>query len=418
MGLGRCRPAFSRRRAQRRSMQAAVGRSLWGRAGQWHRVAGTGRRCGVHTVLGIESTCDDSGAAVVTADGAVRAECVSSQIHLHAKYGGVVPNLAAREHGMNLLCVLDACFDRWCVPRPRAPQSRRRPDTQPFMQPSVGSRRDRAGSGPWAAAMPRRGSRRRGQAQPAAPGARLRRKPPRSAHTGRDTGCAWRRRRQLRRACPLAALAPLRPSFAQHPQLAFPFVTLLASGGHCMLVLSLGVGNHRVLGATLDDSAGEAFDKVARLLLPHVYPTPRRGVPSHEHDTGDASTHAARAPAAIRALGSCVDATNAAHGGSRVESLAARAGASSWPRLPVPLRGRPVRSTLPGGTHTHRCTRTETDVQRHCRTHAHRCTYAQIRIHTDTDVQMYRCTDVQIHCRTHTPSTHSHVHPHEHIPTS
>lgn len=108
-------------------MRAAVARALGRRAVLGKPVPAARARTlrGVHTVLGIETTCDDSGVAVVTSDGAVRAECLSSQISLHASYGGVVPNLAAREHGENLPRVLDTCLGAWCVPRPRAIRLRR-----------------------------------------------------------------------------------------------------------------------------------------------------------------------------------------------------------------------------------------------------------------------------------------------------
>ena len=57
----------------------------------------------------------------------------------------------------------------------------------------------------------------------------------------------------------------------------FPFLTLLVSGGHNMLVLSSGLGRHQILGSTLDDSIGEAFDKTARLLEIHAVPGESRG---------------------------------------------------------------------------------------------------------------------------------------------
>lgn len=113
-----------------------------------------------------------------------------------------------------------------------------------------------------------------------------------------------------------------------------------------MLVLSLGVGDHRVLGATLDDSAGEAFDKVARLLLRHVYPTPRQGVPA---TVADGAAALSGTPPALEALGACADAATAVHGGARVEALASQCGNGPIPHLPTPLRGRPVRVCGVGG---------------------------------------------------------------------
>jgi N6-L-threonylcarbamoyladenine synthase len=62
------------------------------------------------------------------------------------------------------------------------------------------------------------------------------------------------------------ALTARLPSLGLSPPMTFPALVLLASGGHNMLVLCEGIGRHRIIGTTLDDSAGECFDKIARLL--------------------------------------------------------------------------------------------------------------------------------------------------------
>ena len=63
-------------------------------------------------ILGIETSCDETAAAIVTAGGTVRSSIVSSQAELHARYGGVVPQLASRAHILNVVPVVQAALDR------------------------------------------------------------------------------------------------------------------------------------------------------------------------------------------------------------------------------------------------------------------------------------------------------------------
>jgi N6-L-threonylcarbamoyladenine synthase len=175
-------------------------------------------------VLGIETSCDETGVAVYDGDRGLLAHALHSQIALHAEYGGVVPELASRDHVRRLL-------------------------------PLVREVLAEAGGGPQAID---------GVAFTAGPGligALLV-----GTSLGRSLAWAW--------GVPAVAvhhmeghlLAPMLE--ADPPE--FPFVALLVSGGHTLLVQVDGIGRYRILGESLDDAAGEAFDKTAKLLgLPY-----------------------------------------------------------------------------------------------------------------------------------------------------
>ena len=179
-------------------------------------------------VLGIESSCDETGVAVydTTLPGVqgLRAHAVYSQIALHAEYGGVVPELASRDHVRKLLPLI----------------------RQTLAEAGLGVE-DLDGVAYTAG--------------PGLVGALL-------VGAGVARALAW--------ALDLPAigvhhmeghlLAPL----LEDPELAPPFVALLVSGGHTQLVAVDAIGDYRLLGETLDDAAGEAFDKTAKLLgLPY-----------------------------------------------------------------------------------------------------------------------------------------------------
>src|SRR5262249_5277679 len=176
------------------------------------------------TLLAIETSCDETSVAVVR-DGKVLANVVSSQIQLHAEYGGVVPELATREHLRNLL--------------PVAQTALREAGVKP------------AELGAFAATR--------------GPGL------PNALVTGLKTAQAMAlpsRRAVPRIHRPEAHLYsswivgdPPRADFAALE----PNVSLIVSGGHTMLVHVRGEFNHVVLGSTLDDAAGECFDKTAKL---------------------------------------------------------------------------------------------------------------------------------------------------------
>jgi N6-L-threonylcarbamoyladenine synthase len=171
-------------------------------------------------VLGIETSCDETAAAVFDGERGLLANRVFSQIELHRAHGGVVPELASREHIERLL---------------------------PMVEDALGE----AGLAPQAI---------EGIAYTAGPGligALLV-----GACLGRALGYAWNVPvvgvHHLEGHLLAPALEPGAPDF--------PFVALQVSGGHTMLVEVTGVGRYRVLGETQDDAAGEAFDKTAKLL--------------------------------------------------------------------------------------------------------------------------------------------------------
>jgi len=179
-------------------------------------------------VLGIESSCDETGVAVYdTALGGsagLRAHAVYSQIALHAQYGGVVPELASRDHVRKLL---------------------------PLIRQTLGE----AGLG--VADID-------GVAYTAGPGlvgALLV-----GAAVGRSLAWALEVPALAVHHMEGHLLAPLLEDGAPEP----PFVALLVSGGHTQLIAVAAIGRYRLLGETLDDAAGEAFDKTAKMMgLPY-----------------------------------------------------------------------------------------------------------------------------------------------------
>jgi N6-L-threonylcarbamoyladenine synthase len=171
-------------------------------------------------VLGIETSCDETGVAVYDGDRGLLAHALYSQAHIHAEYGGVVPEIASRDHVRKLIPLLDECLaEAGCV----------RADIDGVAY----------------------------TAGPGLVGALL-------------VGAALGRAIAMALGVPAIAVHHmeghlLAPLLEPDPP-AFPFVALLVSGGHSMLVEVSGIGDYRVLGETLDDAAGEAFDKTAKLL--------------------------------------------------------------------------------------------------------------------------------------------------------
>jgi N6-L-threonylcarbamoyladenine synthase len=171
-------------------------------------------------VLGIETSCDETGVAVFDAERGLLAHALYSQVKLHAEFGGVVPELASRDHVRKLL--------------PLVKQVLKEADTAPEALDGVAY-----------------------TAGPGLIGALLV-----GACVGRSLAWAW--------GVPAVGvhhmeghlLAPM----LEDPAPEFPFIALLVSGGHSMLVEVAGLGRYRVLGETLDDAAGEAFDKTAKVL--------------------------------------------------------------------------------------------------------------------------------------------------------
>jgi N6-L-threonylcarbamoyladenine synthase len=175
-------------------------------------------------VLGIETSCDETGVAVFDTDRGLLAHSLYSQIPIHAQYGGVVPELASRDHIRKLLPLIDATLQEAGV---------------------VGAELD-------------------GVAYTAGPGligALLV-----GGTLAEGLAMGWGVP-----AIPVHHMeAHLLAALLEDPIPAFPFVALLVSGGHTMLVDVAAPGEYNVLGQTLDDAAGEAFDKTAKLLnLPY-----------------------------------------------------------------------------------------------------------------------------------------------------
>ena len=180
-------------------------------------------------LLALETSCDETSAAVIH-DGAILANVVSSQIRLHAEYGGVVPELATREHLRNLLPVARAALHAAGV-------------TPRDLQVVAATR------GPGLPAALRAGF------TAAQAAARVLGVPCLSVH-----------HHEAHLYSPWIAGPPLRADFAAFQ----PNVSLVVSGGHTLLVHVPAELRHVVLGSTLDDAAGEAFDKVSKLLgLPY-----------------------------------------------------------------------------------------------------------------------------------------------------
>ena len=171
-------------------------------------------------ILGIETSCDETGVAIYDGEQGLMAHALYSQAHIHAEYGGVVPEIASRDHVRKLIPLLDQCLQE-------AHCSKADIDAVAY---TMG---------------------------PGLVGALL-------------VGVAAGRAIAAALDVPAVAvhhmeghlLAPLLE--AEAPQ--FPFVALLVSGGHSMLVEVSRIGSYKVLGETLDDAAGEAFDKTAKLL--------------------------------------------------------------------------------------------------------------------------------------------------------
>jgi N6-L-threonylcarbamoyladenine synthase len=171
-------------------------------------------------ILGIETSCDETAAALVTDEGEIRANVVASQAALHARFGGVVPEVASRRH-------------------------------LELVTPVVRRALDEAGAelGDVTAVAV--------TTHPGLIGALL-------VGVSAAKALAWARRLPLHPVNHLHGhVASL---YLQPTDLQPPFTCLLASGGHTMLLDVQSRGGYRVLGTTLDDAAGEAFDKGARLL--------------------------------------------------------------------------------------------------------------------------------------------------------
>ncbi len=169
-------------------------------------------------VLGIETSCDETGVAVYSTERGLVADALHSQVDLHAMYGGVVPEIASRDHIRCLLPLVEQVLGDAGIDRP---------DAIAYT----------AGPGLVGALMVGSG-------------------------LANGLGLAW--------GCPVVPVHHmeghlLAPMLEDDPP-EYPFLALLVSGGHSMLIGVGGLGDYDVLGTTLDDAVGEAFDKTAILL--------------------------------------------------------------------------------------------------------------------------------------------------------
>lgn len=171
-------------------------------------------------MLGIETSCDETAVALFDSRRGLLGHLIHSQVALHSAYGGVVPELASRDHASKLLPLIRQLLDTAGVDRSE-----------------VGGVAYTAGPGLIGALLV-------------------------GASIGRSLAWGW--------GIPAVAvhhmeghlLAPLLEPDAP----GFPFLALLVSGGHTQLVHVDGIGRYRIIGESVDDAAGEAFDKVAKML--------------------------------------------------------------------------------------------------------------------------------------------------------
>lgn len=171
-------------------------------------------------VLGIETSCDETGIAVYDDQAGLLADQLYSQVKLHADYGGVVPELASRDHVRKTVPLIQAALK----------EANLKPTDIDGVAYTAG---------------------------PGLVGALLV-----GATIGRALAFAWGVP-----AVPVHHMEGhlLAPMLEDNPP-AFPFVALLVSGGHTQLISVTGIGEYTLLGESVDDAAGEAFDKTAKLL--------------------------------------------------------------------------------------------------------------------------------------------------------
>ncbi len=175
------------------------------------------------TLLAIETTCDETATAILNPKGEVLSHLLYSQIHQHERYGGVVPELAARAHLEKLAPLVDQAF--------------KDANIHPHDLSAV--------------------------AATAGPG----------LIGGVVVGAMYAKGLAASLGIPFLAINHLEGhalTIRLTHNIAFPYLLLLASGGHCQFIHVKDLGDYELLGQTIDDAAGEAFDKVARMMgLPY-----------------------------------------------------------------------------------------------------------------------------------------------------
>lgn len=171
-------------------------------------------------ILGIETSCDETGVAIYDAEKGLLADVLYSQVALHAEYGGVVPELASRDHVRKIIPLIHEVMEK-----------------SGLTSKDISGVAYTAGPGLAGALMV-------------------------GAAVGRSIGFAW--------DVPTIAVHHmeghlLAPMLEPDPP-SFPFVALLVSGGHTLLVKVTAFGQYEILGESVDDAVGEAFDKTAKIL--------------------------------------------------------------------------------------------------------------------------------------------------------
>ena len=171
-------------------------------------------------VLGVESSCDETGIALFDSEKGLLAHTLHSQIEIHAQYGGVVPELASRDHIRHLIPLLQEVLQQAVINK--ADIDGIAYTAGPGLIGALMSGASMARSLAWALGIP-------------------------AVEVHHMEG---------------HLLAPM----LEEKVPEFPFVALLVSGGHTLLAYVRGIGQYELLGQSLDDAAGEAFDKTAKLL--------------------------------------------------------------------------------------------------------------------------------------------------------
>lgn len=171
-------------------------------------------------VLGIESSCDETGVAVYDSEEGLLAHALHSQTATHSVHGGVVPELASRDHVNYIVPLVDEALN----------QAQLKVNALDGVAYTAG---------------------------PGLIGALL-------------VGSCFAKSFAYALNIPALAIhhleAHLLAAKMENPSLEFPFIALLVSGGHCQLIEVMGLGEYKLLGDTLDDAVGEAFDKTAKLM--------------------------------------------------------------------------------------------------------------------------------------------------------
>ena len=171
-------------------------------------------------VLGLETSCDETGLALYDSELGLRGQVLYSQIKLHAEYGGVVPELASRDHVRKMIPLINQLLEQSGVKKQDI-------DAVAYTR----------GPGLMGALMT-------------------------GALFGRSLAFAFNKPAIGVHHMEGHMLAPL---VSETPP-EFPFVALLVSGGHTQLMAAHGIGQYELLGESIDDAAGEAFDKVAKMM--------------------------------------------------------------------------------------------------------------------------------------------------------